>query len=316
MNPARRRFFTRLLAAVPLAWRGAHPTQAFAGTVQRRFFSGIEIVTITATVTDADGRLVPNVAREEFEVFEDGLPQRITHFTRERVPVSLAVLLDISQSMAGERLKDALRAIDRFFFDLMDANDEFALLVFNHAPTIAARWSSAPEQIRPALDGLRGWGGTAIYDAIAASLPLFDSRNRQRAAAVVISDGADTASDLTIRDVRARLRHADAFVYAIAIDKEDPRALSRRVNPHALREITEDSGGYTAVVHDTPDLSPATARIAEELNQQYTLGYSPPHQPDDKFHSIRVRVTRPGYRVRARRGYVATIQRRRLRRQR
>lgn len=317
MDPVRRRFLTRLLAAAPLAWRGVGSLDALAGPAGRqRFSSGIEIVTITATVTDADGRLVPDVPRDEFEVFEDGLPQTLTHFSRERVPVSLAVLLDISQSMAGERLKDARRAIDRFLFDLLDAGDEFALLVFNHAPTVAARWSSAPEQVRLALDGLRGWGGTAIYDAIAASLPLFDSRQRQRAAAVIISDGADTASDLTIRDIRARLRHADAFVYAIAIDKEDPRALSRRVNPHALREITEDSGGYTAVVHDTPDLAPATAQIAEELNQQYTLGYAPPHPPDDRFHSIRVRITRPGHRVRARRGYVATVERQRLRRSR
>lgn len=305
MDRARRRFLARLLIAAPLAG-----TARVRARQRLPFASGIEIVTVTASVTDEHGRLVPDLAREEFEVFEDGVKQPISHFTRERVPLSLAVLLDISQSMVGERLKDARRAIDRFLFELLEPGDEFALLVFNHAPTIAARWSTTPDAIRPALDGLRGWGGTAIYDAIAASLPLFETRRRQRAAAVVISDGADTASDLSIRELRARLRHSDAFVYAIAIDKEDPRALSRRVNPHALREITDDSGGYTEVVHDTPDLGPATARIAQELSQQYTLGYPPPRPPDEQFHSIRVRVTRAGHRVRARHGYVATAERR------
>src|SRR5690606_2409219 len=93
--------------------------------------------------------------------------------------------------------------------------------------------------------------------------------------------------------------------YAIGIDREDPRALRTRVNPYALRQITDDSGGYTEIVRDSSELAPATARIADELNKQYTLGYPPPRGPDGRFHGIRVRVTRQGHRVRARRGYVA-----------
>ena len=78
------------------------------------------------------------------------------------------------------------------------------------------------------------------------------------------------------------------------------------MNPYALREITDDTGGRTEVVHDSADLGAATARIADELNHQYVLGYTSPAAPDGQYHSIRVRVTRPDYRVRARRGYVAT----------
>jgi VWFA-related protein len=159
---------------------------------------------------------------------------------------------------------------------------------------------------------MRGWGGTAIYDAVDASLPLFESRHRQRAAGVIISDGADTASDVELRDLRAKLPRTDAFFYAVAIDRNDPRALSTRVNPYALRSITDDSGGYTEVVKETTDLGPATARIADELNHQYTLGFTMTHPLDDKFHSLRVRVTRPQHRVRARRGYVALTQRRKV----
>ncbi len=229
---------------------------------------------MTATVTDAAGRVVTDLTSDEFEILEDAVKQPVTQFATARVPVSLAVLLDISDSMVGERLKDARHAIDRFLFELLAKDDEYALILFNHTPTIATRWTSDPETMRPALDAMRGWGGTAIYDAVNASLPLFDSRHRQRAAGVIISDGADTASDISLVDLRAKLPKTDAFFYAVAIDRDDPRALNRRVNPYALREITDDTGGYTEVVKSTTDLGPATARIADELNHQYTLGFT------------------------------------------
>jgi len=277
----------------------------------KRFESSIEIVTVTVAVTDAEGRLVADLAQDEFELFEDGLPQVISQFTRERVPVSLAVLLDVSDSMVGLRLTDARQALDRFLFELLSRDDEYALVVFNHQPTIAAPWTDDPAKVTPALDALRGWGGTAIYDAVNASLPLLDRRHRQRGAAVVISDGADTASDVQIRDLRSRLLRTDAFVYAIGIDREDPRAMRTRINPYSLRQITDDTGGYTEVVKDTNELGPATGRIADELNKQYTLGYTPTHGADGQFHGIRVRVKRAAHRVRARRGYIATPDRRR-----
>jgi len=129
---------------------------------------------------------------------------------------------------------------------------------------------------------------------------------------VVISDGSDTASDIQLRDLRSRLLRTDAFVYAIGIDRDDPRALRTRINPYSLRQITDDTGGYTEVVKETSDLGPATARIADELNKQYTLGYTPTqHKADSQFHGIRVRVKRAGHRVRARRGYIATPDRKR-----
>jgi VWFA-related protein len=293
-----------------LAPAGRLAAQSSSGS-QKRFESGVELVTVTATVTDASGRVVTDLTSDEFEILEDAVKQPVTQFATARVPVSLAVLLDISDSMVGERLKDARHAIDRFLFELLAKDDEYSLILFNHTPTIATRWTSDPETLRPALDAMRGWGGTAIYDAVNVSLPLFESRHRQRAAGVIISDGADTASDIPLIDLRGKLPKTDAFLYAVAIDRDDPRALNRRVNPYALREITDDTGGYTEVVKSTTELGPATARIADELNHQYTLGFTMGHPPDDRFHSLRVRVSRPQHRVRARRGYVATSVRRR-----
>ena len=127
-----------------------------------------------------------------------------------------------------------------------------------------------------------------------AALPLFEQRSRQRASIVLISDGADTASDARVRDVKSALLRSDAFVYTIAIDPpSDTRPINARVNPYALREITDDSGGRTEVVHDSADLGAATARIADELNHQYVLAYTSVRAPDGQYHSIRVRVTPP-----------------------
>ena len=105
---------------------------------------------------------------------------------------------------------------------------------------------------------------------------------------MLVTDGADTASDVTLHDLRPALVRSDAFVYAIAIDTPEPQAISKRVNVDTLNEITGQSGGRTEVVRSTADLDTATANIAEELNSQYVLGYTSPHPGDGQYYSIRV----------------------------
>ena len=117
-------------------------------------------------------------------------------------------------------------------------------------------WTLRPSQLRGSLDGVIPTGGTAIYDAIAQALPRFSNRAHQRAAIVVVSDGADTASDVDLRTLRSSLRRSDAFVYAIAIDPPQRARINTAVDPAALRAITDDSGGFTDVVHDTEELGP------------------------------------------------------------
>jgi VWFA-related protein len=276
--------------------------------VESPFQSGIEVTSITATVTDTEGHLVADLPREAFEVDEDGDRQTITQFTSERVPIGLGVLLDVSDSMFGRRIEDARAAVDRFLFELLDSSDEFFLVVFNHRPRTLTGWTRSQPEIQRVLRGLKPFGGTAIYDAIVDALPLVEHRSRARAALLVISDGADTASNTSLRDVRMALLRSDAFVYAIAIDSPERQAINARVNAETLREITAETGGRTELVRSSADLVEATTRIAEELNHQYVLGYTSSHGADGQFHSIRVRAA--GYRVRARNGYVATPLRR------
>jgi VWFA-related protein len=268
----------------------------------------VDVVSVAVTVLDANGRLVRGLSRDDFSVFDDGARQPITQFVNERVPVSLGVLLDLSESMIGQRLEDAKFALERFVSDLLSQEDEAFLMVFNHRPRLVAPWTLSPKQLSGRLDGVSPSGGTAVYDALLEALPLFARRAHQRAALVVVSDGADTASDSDVMTVRSKLRRDEAFVYAIAIDAPGKRPVSGRVDPYALRAMTDESGGYTEVVHDSAELVPATARIAEELNNQYLLGYVPPRPADGEYHSIRVRVSDPSYRIRSRRGYVAEKQ--------
>jgi Ca-activated chloride channel family protein len=304
VRPALALLVTAAIAGVTVAAQDQAQNQVLRDN--RLFRTGIEVTSITVTVRDAQGRLVTGLGREAFEVHEDGEPQKITQFTNERVPISLGVLLDTSDSMFGQRIKDARTAVERFLFELLDPGDEYFVLSFNHRPHVLTRWTSTPAVMRHALDGLQPTGGTAAYDAIVASLPMFVTRSRQRAALLVISDGADTASTATIREVRSTLLRSDPFVYAIAIDSPEPQPINARVNPTALREITDDSGGRTEVVQSSGDLVDATSRIADELNKQYLLGYTSSHVANGQYHSIRVRVQGTDYKVRARNGYVAT----------
>ena len=266
--------------------------------------SGVDIVMVTATVFDADGKLAQGLTRDAFEIFEDGEKQTISQFTNERVPVGLGLLLDTSDSMFGQRIVDARLVVERFLFELLDKSDESFVLAFNHYPHIISRWTSTPGEVREAMAAIKPSGATAIYDAVIGSLPMIARRRRERAALLVISDGADTASDASVAEVRKALLRSDAFVYAVAIDPPNRRAINARVNETALAEITNQSGGRTEVVHDMDGLRAATARIAEELNSQYVMAYPSPRATDGRYHSIRVRVTQPGYKVRARNGYV------------
>lgn len=273
------------------------------------FKARLDLVQVTVSVTDSSGRLVTGLEKQDFQIWEDGVEQQITQFTNERVPVSLGVLLDASDSMRGQPVIDARNALDRFVSDLLFPDDEAFVAAFNHAPRLMARWKRPPSALANVLGGLHPSGGTAIYDSLAQTASLFERRNNIRAAFVVISDGADTASDRTLHQALDVIRRSDAFVYAIAIDSADSRA-STRVNPEALREISGLTGGYTEVVRSAADLGPATARIADELNKQYTIGYSSTRPPDGTWRALRVRVRRAEHFVRARRGYYADPPRR------
>jgi Ca-activated chloride channel homolog len=269
-----------------------------------QFRSQVELVQVAVTVTDRDGRLVTTLGRDDFAVSEDNLPQTVALLSRERLPVSLGILVDISDSMYGKRIEDARMALDRFVLDLLSPSDEAFLMVFNHVPRLLASWTYPPSGLSHQLDKVKPFGGTAIYDAVVTALPLLSTRSHPRCGMLIVSDGQDSASDHTLYDAVRELVPTDAFVYAIAIDEPSGPAIARRFAPQALNDLTGPTGGYAEVISVSADLARATERIADELNHQYMLAYVPSHPADGKYHSIRVRVKSGSYMVRARRGYV------------
>jgi len=270
---------------------------------KKDFRSGSELVTTAVTVRDQENRLITNLEAKDFTVEEDGIAQPITQFTTERVPISLSLVMDISDSMRGQHMTDARTALAFFLDSLLVDDDEVSLIGFNHETRVFGSWTQDRSSMRAKLDAITPSGGTALYDAIDASMPQFQFREHPRAAMLLVSDGADTASDMTPTRLKQKLVRSDVSLYAIGIDSPSARA-STRVNQYTLGELTSQGGGYTEIIRSAAELGPATERIAQELNHQYMIGYTPIKRGDGQYHSLRVKVANENYRVRARRGVV------------
>ena len=347
-----KKFIVAALATGVVSVHGQQPQSASPqqNSDSFRFKSGVELINVTATVLDSSGRFVPNLRKEDFTVYEDDQPQTVTHFSSERVPVSLGIALDTSGSMAGDKIRAAQSALDRFLFDLLDRNDEIFVYLFSNYPRLLQGWTTDRTLLSRALGRIVPNGGTALYDAVEDSIPLTAKGQNAKKALLIISDGNDTASRAGIREVKQQIRESETLVYAIGIDGSEEgtvrrgplppprvpmpipfpfpggrggrprwpqnppqggsggwsRASDERVNVVALRDMTDDSGGRTEIIHDPQDLDPATSGIADELSKQYYLGYPASGKKDGRWHSIRVEVKNSSYRIRARRGYVAS----------
>lgn len=331
-----------LACSTPAA--SGQPPDAADGDRAFRFRTGVELINVTATVTDTRGRFVPDLTEDDFLVYEDGELQTITHFSNERVPVSLGIVLDTSGSMEGEKMEAAGNALDRFLFDLLHPDDEIFLYRFSYQPSLVHGWTTNRDSLSRSMRQIRPRGGTALYDAVAEAVLMAEEGRHRKKAVVVISDGNDTNSETDIRDVQQLIRETEVLVYAIGIDGHGrsgvtigrPRSVPMplpfpipgggrrqpgpspwpgggrggrtddRVNVSALRDLTDDSGGRTEIVRDPQDLDPATAGVADELSKQYYLAYPAPGHADGRWHSIDVEVRNTRDRVRARRGYIAS----------
>jgi Ca-activated chloride channel family protein len=201
------------------------PTRTDQGV---RFKSGVELINVTATVSDALGRFVPGLQQDDFAVYEDNNPVEVTQFSAERVPVSLGIALDTSGSMAGRKMEAARSALARFTDELLgQSDDELFLYRFSNYPALVQGWTNDRRRLVGALDRMTPNGLTAMYDTVFQAIPMAQlGRNRKRAL-VVISDGNDTVSQVGIRDLKEQIRRSEVLVYAIGIDGEG-EPLARR----------------------------------------------------------------------------------------
>jgi Ca-activated chloride channel family protein len=199
----------------PPAQGGQTPPQDPQGF---KFKTGVELVNVTATVTDGSGRFVPGLTKDDFRVYDEGVLQPITHFSSERVPVSLGIVLDTSGSMDGEKMHAAREALDRFLFQLLDPQDEVFLYRFDNVPQLVEGWTNDKRRISESLGRIQPRGGTALYDTVAEAVQMAQQGRNRKKAVVIISDGNDTSSRTDVLSVKQLIRETEVLVYAVGID--------------------------------------------------------------------------------------------------
>ena len=196
-----------------------------------RFKSGVDLVNVTATVTNDVGRFVSGLKREDFSVYEDGKLQEVSHFSSDRVPVSLGIVLDASGSMTPDKMSAARAAIDRLIFDLLDQDDELFFVQFATRASMTQGWTKDRQLISRAVKNVEAVGGTAMYDAIATAIPTAQSGTNPKKALLLISDGNDTNSNISAGLLRQRIRESEVLVYALGIDSTRGRAVNQGSSP-------------------------------------------------------------------------------------
>ena len=210
---------------------GLQATTVVSGQEGFRFRSGVELINVTATVVDRTGRFLPGLTKDDFVIYEDNQPVEITHFSAERTPVSLGIVLDTSGSMQGQKWHAARDAIDRFLELLSDPADEFFLYRFSASPDLVQDWTNDRRALSWSLGRVNPNGGTAMYDGVAEAVPMAHAGRNRKKAIVIISDGNDTSSRVGVGEVRQMVRESEVLVYAVGIDGNGTPTIMSRPRP-------------------------------------------------------------------------------------
>jgi Ca-activated chloride channel family protein len=180
--------------------------------------SKVELVNVTATVSDVSGRFVPGLHQSDFTIYEDNEKQDIKFFSADRVPVSLGILLDTSGSMTPDKMDAARAAINRFAQDLLEPEDELFLMTFARSAHLVQDWTTDRRALSRSMSRIEGDGGTAMYDAIADALPIAAGGKHEKKALLLISDGNDRNSTMSVNELRQAIRESEMLVYALGVD--------------------------------------------------------------------------------------------------
>src|SRR5687767_3565197 len=258
---------------------------------QTIFTSRIEAVRVDVLVTD-NGGPVQGLTPADFDVLDNGVPQRVDLASFEQIPLNVVLALDMSASLQGLRLGH-LQTAGKRVLDGLKAGDRAALVTFSHVVSPTQGLTENLDRVRTALDQARGEGMTSLIDATQAGMLLGES-DAGRSLLIVFSDGVDTSSWLTADAVLETARRGDVVVYGVEIDE-------RRAS--FPRKLSEATGGRLFAVESTKDLSAAFSRILEEFRMRYLISYSPQGVTTGGWHRLEVRVKNRGVSVQARPGY-------------
>lgn len=290
------------LASVALCLSFAAGVVALPAGQQAVFRSVSSTVGIYATVTDSEGRLVPDLREEHFEVYDNGVRQPLTVFKSDVQPITVVVMLDTSGSMTLniELLKDAA---ERFVLRLLP-EDQARIGSFSDLIRISSRFTNDRDELVNLLrNDIRFGNPTFLWDAIDESMSALSGESGRRVV-LVFTDGEDYRSQrVRFGDVTKRAQDEGFMIYAIGLQAEFQGRVTRP--DRNLRRLAEMTGGGYFELRRTADLNSTFTRVADELHRQYVLGFTP-ETLDGTVHKLEVRVKVPGMRVRARQSYLAS----------
>jgi Ca-activated chloride channel family protein len=275
----------------------------------------VELVNVTATVLDTQGRYVEGLTVDDFKIFEDGIEQEISFFSHDqRVPVSMGILVDTSGSMR-HKLQQALQTARELAMAL-SPEDEVFVITFSNGSDVLTDFTPTGPDLPQIFRGVRSGGETAAFDAIGLGLEMMEHARHDKKILLLITDGFDTRSRLRAEDIDELLKRSQVLVYAIGIDDDDTDPeVARRTRYHVyhymLTLLTDVTGGrafrlYTGRRYALRSLAEV---LLEELHQQYTLSYYPSGPTNEDWREIRVNLDRPDATIRHRGGYYLRVPR-------
>lgn len=266
----------------------------------------VNLVNVLFTVVDKKNRLVTNLTKKDFRVYEDGKRQKILFFSREtNLPLRIGILIDTSNSIRMRLHFEQEAAIDFLYDALRPEKDKAFVVGFDTEPVMAVNYTNDLSKLAQGIRSLQAGGGTGLYDAI-----YYACKNKMvyipaphpylRRVLIVVSDGQDNFSQHSRQEALAMAQKAQATIYAISTNWTGIRTRGDRV----LKYLAKETGGRAFFPMQARDLSAEFKRIARELRSQYSLGYdSTAH--DGAFHKITIKTNRKGLHVQAKAGYFA-----------
>jgi Ca-activated chloride channel homolog len=264
-----------------------------------------ELVLLPVSVTDASGAFVTGLGKQNFLVYEDGNPQTVAFFSEEDTPVTVGLIVDHSRSM-GPKLPEVVIAVSAFAHS---SNPEDEMFVVDFSDSVSIRpfggkaFTSDVGELEKAVNAVSARGQTALYDALAAGIKHLQLGSREKKALIIVSDGGDNASVSKYSDVLNLARQSHAVIYSIGLI----RGPGEEENPRVLERLCKDTGGISFLPGAKESISSIAKKIAQDLREQYTLGYVPgKRKGNGSFHRLAVKVIVPGrgkMRVRTRTGY-------------
>jgi len=274
----------------------------------QRIRSGVELVSLNVTVTDAAGKYVTDLTEPDFEVFEDGAKQKLTFFSRTQQPISLALLLDTSASM-DERMGIAQEAAIGFARQL-HKDDQAEVIDFDSQVRILQNFTNDSATLEKAIRQTTPNGSTSLYNAIYISLKelkkakAVSTSDIRRQAIVLLSDGDDTSSLIEFEEVLDLAKRSETAIYSIGLRQGEIGRREFKEAEFVLKQLANETGGRAHFVTDARELPKIYQAIWDELSSQYSIAYSSANQKrDGAWRRIQVRLVRPNAIARTKLGY-------------